>query len=274
MLAQEGPTVSLRQINTSNADASLAYPQTTSMLTLNGVAENPVTASVWAIRDDCHLFTVNMTTGAFSLASLTQVAHTGTQTCNGLAIDGSGKLYTVITDTTITPNPAHWATVDLVTGVATFHGLARTSINALSWDPHAHVVRAQQYISFPLGLGWISINPQTLVESYSPYTGVTTVDTLAITPGGSPYVADSSVLKTGNNFSQISSLTTVGFTNNLWPLNGTLFWYQVPAAPLPNTGLGSEGLFTVGALSAIIGSGLVAAALALRRRIQISKKPV
>lgn len=282
MFAPEGGAVSLRQINTTDGDASLAFPQTSMMTTLTGAAQNPTTSEVWAIRQDCRLYKVDMTTGALTSAPPTLLQPT--YTCRGIAFDNTGQMFAIVTNTAPSPSESEWVVVDPSTGFYTTYGIIRDTMAALTYDPVSGRIILLWQIASPTSLAWISINPATHTEStVAPGLG-NQHSNLAFTPSGRLFTVDYGELKTGTNAASITSLSSVGYTNGLAPLGGTLFWYTAPSpstspssstsaaatasanAQLANTGTEALGQLFLASLLGFAGLMLVALVPVVRRR--------
>lgn len=278
MFAQDSGTVSLRQVNTTDGDASLAYPQSSMMTTLTGAAQNPATGEVWTIRQDCRLFKVNMTTG--SLTSTPPTVLQPTYTCKGIAFDNTGQMFVIVTNTTPSPTESKWAIVDQSTGFYATYGVIRDTMSALTFDPQSGRVILMWQNGNPTALSWININPSTHVETtLAPGLG-NQHSNLAFSPTGRLYVIDSGVLKTAINAASIASLTDVGYTSSIWPLDGTLFWYTAPSTStspssssptgsnpeLANTGTAALGPILISLLSVFAGFVLLALVPVIRRK--------
>ena len=272
--AEAGFQYALRQINTTNGDASLPFPSTTTNL-LAGVAQNPATGVVWALRQDCRLYTVNMSTGALTAATPVAVTLPSPYTvCESLAIDADGVFYVAMSDVSVTPHVMTWGTIDSGTGVATvrWNPLSPPErVSSMSFDPATGSV--YYYASrgnSPTYYGWFEIPfPSTTLSTSSTITD----SALAFSPQG---VAFNDVVDRASNVTNflINNVTFVGYPNSQSAFHNTLFWYVAPATPtvtpaaLAATGSSAIVPAIISAGTAILGCIAISIALMLRRRAQ------
>lgn len=273
-----GFTKELRQINTTNGDASLPFPSTTTQ-NLTGVAQDPVARTVWAVTGNCNLFTVDMTTGALTASTpATVILPSPYSGCESLAIDGNQVFYVAMSNTSVSPPEMTWGTFDATTGVATvrWNPLSPPSgLSSMSYDPSTQAV---YYFATrgaaPTYYGWFKIpSPSTTVSTNSSIGGTP----LAITPTGIAY--NDAVDRASNITDFLLGVGTfVGYPNSQTAYNHTLFWFEAPtptptptnSTPSPtalaDTGNNSVNIVISAVGFALLGSCAVAVAQALRLR--------
>jgi len=266
-----GFTKELRQINTTDGDASLAFPVTTTQ-NLTGVAQHPSTGIVWAVTGNCNLYSVNMTTGALNAATPSAVIPPSPYTgCETLAINGDGILYVGLSNTSITPTAMTWGTVDITTGAATVRWNPLSppeSVTSMSYDPATNAV---YYFAVrgaaPTYYAWFKIQLPYTVLSTSSNVGSTP---LAFTPSGVAYTDAVDRSNNANDF-LAGTNTFIGYPNGQTAYNDSLFWYQAPATASPTPALAATGspalpLVLLACVFLFAGTSVVAALNVIRRK--------